>query len=164
MQSPHGSARRTDSLTGEVKTLAENSAGIQRGRPFPKGTSGNPAGKPRSARHRATRAAELLLDGEAGNLTRKAIELAKEGDTTALRLCLERIFPPRKDRPVTFAMPEIASANDAAKLMASILAAVASGSVTPHEASVIAHLVETYAKTLEITEIERRLAALEGEI
>ena len=99
MPSPRGSARRTDSSTSEVKTLAENSAKKQRGRPFPKGTSGNPAGKPCGARHRTTRAAELLLDGEARALTRKCIELAKEGDRSALRLCLERIIPPRRDRP-----------------------------------------------------------------
>jgi hypothetical protein len=64
------------------------------------GQSGNPYGRPRGARNRATVVAERLLDGEADALTRKAIELAKEGDTTALRLCIERILPARKDRPV----------------------------------------------------------------
>jgi hypothetical protein len=53
----------------------------------------------RGARNRATVAAERLLDGEADTLTRKAIELAKEGDTTALRLCIERILPARKEPP-----------------------------------------------------------------
>ncbi len=51
-------------------------------------------GKPKGARHRATLAALELLDGEAEALTRKAVELALEGDTTALRLCLERMAPP----------------------------------------------------------------------
>jgi hypothetical protein len=71
---------------------AENTAGNQRGRPFKKGRSGNPAGKPKGARHRATVAAEALLDGEAEGLTRKAIEMALAGDGTALRLCLDRTF------------------------------------------------------------------------
>jgi len=31
------------------------------------------------------------LEGEAEALTRKAVELALEGDVTALRLCLDRI-------------------------------------------------------------------------
>jgi hypothetical protein len=65
------------------------------------GQSGNPYGRPRGARNRATVAAERLLHGEADALTRKAIELATDGDTTALRLCIERILPARKDRPVT---------------------------------------------------------------
>jgi hypothetical protein len=60
-----------------------------------------------------TLAVEALLDGEAETITRKAIELAKEGDLTALRLCLDRIAPPRKDRPVLFELPPIMSAADA---------------------------------------------------
>jgi Family of unknown function (DUF5681) len=65
---------------------------------FSKGQSGNPAGKPPGARHRATMAAEALLDGEVQALTRKAIERALEGDGVALRLCLERCRRGRADR------------------------------------------------------------------
>jgi hypothetical protein len=46
-----------------------------------------------------------LLEGEAKALTRKAIELGLAGDTTALRLCLERLVPPRKDRPISLDLP-----------------------------------------------------------
>ena len=69
-----------------------------RGRPFPKGQSGNPAGRPRGSSNRATRAAEMLLDGEATALTRKAVELALAGDQAALRLCLDRTVAPRRER------------------------------------------------------------------
>src|ERR1051325_4461056 len=74
---------------------------------FRKGRSGKPAGRPPGSRNRATIAAEALLEGEAQALTRKAIELALEGDTTALRLCLERIVPQRKSRTVAFDTPRI---------------------------------------------------------
>ena len=49
----------------------------------PNGTfaSGNP-GRPQGARHRVTKAVEELLHGEADGLTRKAIAMALEGDTT----------------------------------------------------------------------------------
>jgi len=79
----------------------------QRGRPFVKGQSGNPRGKPKGLRNRATIAAEALLDGEAEALTRKAVEMALGGDTVALRLCLERLMPPRRDRPVAVPLPQI---------------------------------------------------------
>ena len=142
-------------------TDVEIRAGKQRGRPFVKGQSGNPDGRPMGARHKATLAAEALLDGEAERLTRKAIEKAIEGDTVALRLCLERIVPPRKDRPVSFAMSKMESASDAATAMSAIMAAVASGEVTPREAAEIANLVEIFVRTLEANEVERRLLALE---
>src|SRR6056297_858504 len=77
---------------------------------------GNP-GRPRGARNRATQAALALLDGEAEALSRKAVELALGGDPTALRLCLERIAPPRKDAPVSFEVPEMTSAADVAEVM-----------------------------------------------
>src|SRR6266480_1202286 len=47
-----------------------------RGWPFAKGQSGNPAGRRRGCRNKATRAAEAYLDGEAETLARKAAELA----------------------------------------------------------------------------------------
>jgi hypothetical protein len=83
--------------------------------PFEPGKSGNPAGKLKGTRNKTTLAVEALLDGEAETITRKAIELAKDGDLTALRLCLDRIAPPRKDRPVLFELPPVSSAADAAQ-------------------------------------------------
>ena len=82
------------------------------GRRFAKGQSGNPKGKPCGARNKITLAAEQLLDGEAEALTRKAIELALAGDTTALRLCMERVAPVRKGRPVRLDLPPVITASD----------------------------------------------------
>jgi len=121
---------------------------------------GNP-GKPRGARHKATQAALALLDGEAGALTRKAVEMALAGDTTALRLCLERIAPPRRDAPVQFTLPRMETARDAAMAAGAVLEAVAAGELTPNEGAHLMALVETYRRTLETTELEARVAALE---
>jgi Family of unknown function (DUF5681) len=87
--------------------IAERTAQKERGRPFPKGRSGNPRGRPVGARNAATLAAEHLLDGEAGTITRKAVELAKQGDTVALRLCLDRIIPPRQAGCFCNSIPEL---------------------------------------------------------
>jgi len=134
-----------------------------RGKPFQKGRSGNPSGRKPGTKNHSTRAAEALLDGDAERLTRRAIDLALRGDTTALRLCLERIVPPRRDRTISFDLPPIATAADASKASAALLRAVSEGSVTPSEALDASRLVEGFAKVHEITDLERRLAALEAE-
>lgn len=129
-----------------------------RGKPF---AAGNP-GKPKGARGRATMAAEALLDGEAEGLTRKAIELALAGDTIALRLCLERLVPPRKDRPLLFDLPPVAGAADHPAALAAVLAAVAAGDLTPTEATAFAAVMEHHRRAIETAEILARLEALEG--
>src|SRR6478752_3022016 len=103
---------------------AENTAGKQRGRPFQKGQSGNRDGRPKGSRNATTLALETLLDGQATALTQKAIDLALAGDMAALRICLDRILPPRKDRPTTFDFPAITTAAEAAATMSAILTAV----------------------------------------
>jgi len=144
-----------------AKADAAKTAGKQRGRPFKPGQSGNPAGRPPGSRNAATMAAEALLDGESAALTRKAIKLAKEGDLAALRLCLERILPPRKDRPVNFALPALASPKDASVALAAILEAVAKGELTPAEASEMGKLIDGYVRAVEANELADRLDALE---
>src|ERR1700716_1683215 len=91
---------------------------------------GNP-GRPKGARNKATVAAELLLDGDAEAITSKAVELAKEGDLTAIRICIDRFFPARKDRPIPFNLPKLECAADAGAAIAAIVAAVAGGVLTP---------------------------------
>lgn len=106
-------------------------------------------------------AAQELLDGEAKVLTRKAIKLAKEGDMAALRLCLDRILPPRKDRPVTFDLPAIETPEDIGTASAAILKAVAEGEITPNEGQSVTAILDSLRKALELVDIEQRLRALE---
>lgn len=94
-------------------------------------------------------------------MTRQAVNMALEGDTTALRLCLERIAPPRRDAPLTFDLPRMETALDAAKAAGTVLEAVALGDLTPTEGAHVMALVETYRRTLETVEIEIRIAELE---
>jgi hypothetical protein len=119
---------------------------------FQKGQSGNPAGKPCGARTRTTTAVEALLDGKGEAITRKAIELVKAGDTTALRLCLERIAPVRKSRPVTFPLPSIETTSDVVKAIGAVATAMSSGALTPEEAFTIAGMIELRRKAIETHE------------
>jgi hypothetical protein len=131
-----------------------------RGRPFARGNPGKPPG----ARHRTTLAVESLLDGEAEKLTRKAIKLALAGDTTALRLFLERIAPLRKGRPVAISLPDVKSPAGVTDALAAIVKAMGAGEITSDEAVALAGVVELQRKALEMVEIEARLAALEQKV
>jgi hypothetical protein len=94
-------------------------------------------------------------------LTRRAVELALEGNIAALRLCLERLIPPRKERPLAVRLPDISGAADLPKLTAALLAAVGKGELTAGEASALSSLVSNHGKALELAELEKRVAALE---
>src|SRR5271166_2747947 len=117
---------------------------------FQTGVSGNPAGRPKGARNKTTMAVQALLDGEAQELTRKAIEMAHAGDTVCLRLCLDRILPPRRERVVTLDLPEIVEGTDAAKALSAIIKAVAAGELTPTEAKALSDMVAAYANVCAV--------------
>lgn len=137
-----------------------NNAGTTRGRPF---KPGNP-GRPHGARHKTTLAIEALLDGEHEKLTRKAIDLALAGDTVALRLCLDRLAPARKDAPVRVALPEVRTPAETLEASAALLRAVSDGEVTPDEAGRVMALLTAHKALIETCELEGRLAALEDRL
>jgi hypothetical protein len=133
----------------------------QRGRPFEKGRSGNPGGRPLGCRNRATLAAQLLLEGEAEALTRKAVELALSGDPAALRLCLDRLIAPQRERLVPLALPPLHKPTDLPQAMEAILAAVGHGALAPSEAAELTKVVETFIRAIETRDFDSRLRALE---
>ena len=132
-----------------------------RGRPFERGRSGNPVGRRNGSRNKKTLAAMALLEGEAEALTRKAVENAMRGDPTAMRLCLERVLPPCRERSVKFALPPIESAADIAAAMKAVTSALADGDITPGEAGTIASVVNTFVRAIETSDFERRLQEVE---
>lgn len=130
--------------------------------PWKPGQSGNPAGRPSGSRHKVTLAVEALLEGEHEALTRKAIDKALEGDGMALRLCLDRIAPARKDTPISFALPPIKTAADTVTASATLLGAVADGEVTPDEAGRVMALLTAHKALVEAGDLEARITALEA--
>jgi hypothetical protein len=125
------------------------------------GQSENPAGTKRGSRHKASLLAESLLDGECDRITRRCIYEALRGDTVALRLCLERLLPPVKSRPISFKLPELHTIGDAQDALAKIIAGTTSGAILADEAATLASIVTSFVKTVEVAEIETRLVALE---
>ena len=120
------------------------------------------SGRPKGARANATVECEALLDSNVKELTQKAIDLALAGDSIALRLCMDRIAPPKKDRPVAFKLPKIKGAEDHPGALAAIMAAVATGDLTPLEGQALAAMLAEHRKAIETADIETRLAALEA--
>ena len=130
--------------------------------PFEKGESGNPAGRPRGSRNRATLLMESLLADDAEAIGRKAIELAKQGDMAAIRLCMDRLAPARKGEPVAFELPPLDKPADSVAAAAEIVAAVAAGELTPSEAADLAKVVDVYVRAIATTAFDERLTKLEA--
>ena len=135
---------------------------------FQKGCSGNPKGRAKGSRNRATMLVEQIFDEKLFGVDRKAdaiigkvIEQAANGDTACIRLCFDRLAPSRKDRPVFFELPKMQEAKDAVNASAAIVAAVAGGDLTPSEAAELSKVIDGYARSLQTVEFEERLSKLE---
>ena len=132
------------------------------GRPFKKGQSGNPSGRPVGARSKRMLALDALAEGEADAVVAAMLEKAKQGDVTAAGLILSRVWGPRKGRPTPIALPAVRTAEGTTAALAAVVAAVSSGELTPDEAQAVAGVLEVQRKAIETQELERRIAALES--
>ena len=119
--------------------------------PFEKGESGNPAGRPRGSRNRATLLMESLLADDAEAIGRKAIEMAKQGDMAAIRLCMDRLAPAPKGEPVAFELPPLEKPADSVAAAAEIVAAVAAGELTPYVRAIATNAFDERLTKLEAT-------------
>jgi hypothetical protein len=107
-------------------------------------------------------AIEAMLEGEAEALTRKAIEMAMNGDVVALRLCVERAAPLRKGRPVVVDLPPIDTAKDVVGAVGAIVSSVGEGMLTPDEGQTLASILDTHRRAIETQELETRIATIEA--
>jgi hypothetical protein len=132
--------------------------------PFHKGESGNPAGRPRGARNKRTLAAESMFDREGDEIIRQLITLAKNGDIGAIRLCVDRICPRQKDRPVSFELPQMTTAADAVAAMGVIMQAIGDGDLSAHEAAELSKVIAGFSQTIVTADLEQRLGQVEQRI
>jgi hypothetical protein len=105
-----------------------------------------------------------VLAGESEALTRKAVEMALKGDPTAMRLCIERVLPPCRERTVEFSLPPIEgvltgeasgpSPHEVSLAMNAVTSALACGEITPGEAETIARVVDTFVRAIQTTKKE----------
>jgi hypothetical protein len=129
-----------------------------RGRPFTNGNSGRKPG----SRNRTTLVAAALLDGEAEELVRKAVELAKAGDVGMLKFLLGRVLP--RERLIKLDLPRMDFADDAVEALSIITHAVAQGTITPGEGAALATLINSYARAIDVADLIKRVDELEAKL
>jgi hypothetical protein len=115
-----------------------------RGRAFAKGNGGRRPG----SKNKSSLILAGLLDGDKEELVRKGLELALAGDVVTLKFCLERTLP--RERVITIDLPKMETADGAVDALATIMAAVCAGKITPGEGSHLAALVNSYARAIDI--------------
>ncbi len=146
---------------------AEGSAPKQRprvvGRPFPKGVSGNPAGRP-TGRNKILAALDQIGDDAAEEVLRKAIEAAKAGDLRATELLMSRAWPARKGRALQFTLPKVEKLEDLPVANAAVIAAVSEGLISPEEGQAMTALLREHAGILETTQLAADVAAMREEL
>jgi hypothetical protein len=126
--------------------------------PFQPGQSGNPAGRPRGSRNRCTIMVEKLLDDSAGELTTAAIAQAIGGDPAALRVCLDRVVPRLRHRPLDFALPDLVTLADTPGAINAIAQGLARGEIDREEAIALMRAVGEFTLALAAVERDRRAA------
>jgi Family of unknown function (DUF5681) len=141
----------------------DNTGRNQAGR-FTKGRSGNPAGKHRGSRNRASILLDRLADASATELLRTVIAKAEQGDMTAAGLVLARIWPPRKGRPVRFPLPELKSPRDLPAAIAALVRAASEGVLTPDELAALTTSLDGWRRSIETIELARQLDELKQQV
>ena len=129
-----------------------------RGRPFTEGNAGRPPG----SKNRTTVLAAALLEGEAEELVRKGVELAKAGDRVMLKFFLERILP--RDRLIQLDLPKMNFADDTVEALGHIMRAVSEGRISPSEAAALGTLINSYTRAIDMADVVKRLDTLEAAI
>lgn len=128
---------------------AEKSAREQRmrGRPFRKGESGNPSGKPPGTRNRSSLMMAAIEEGDLAAIIRTTVNKAKAGDLAAAKLILDRLVPAPKNRAVPVALPVIGQWDGAETVLQAyraVIDAVAAAQISPAEALDLSALIEAH--------------------
>jgi hypothetical protein len=157
VQTPY--SRQT--MIHRVRLLSEPSLSNKsrvRGRPF---KHGNP-GRPHGSKNKVTQMVEELVENDGENLTRKIIELAKDGDVRCLLWCIDRLWPQRRGEPINLDLPKIDQVQDVAPAIAAVARAASKGTITTEQASQIVGVLNSFATALSAADFAVRLEKVES--
>jgi hypothetical protein len=131
-----------------------------RGRPFEPGNNFG-KGRPKGSKNKTRMAMEQLLSQHGEGLVRKCILQAMKGDRNALKLCMDRLVPVRRDGFVWLPTLRTQTSQDLDGASESLVRAVSCGGITPAEAEQVSAILERRRRVIETTEIVGRLEKLE---
>jgi len=133
-----------------------------RGRPFAAGnTQGR--GRPKGSPNKSSSPEQDVLDGYADKLMLKCIAMAGQGNVAALRLCMERILPARREALFQLNLPKIRTTEDVNKAAEKVTQAMARGRMTASDGEKVMNVLEMRFRIIDATAMESRLAQLETE-
>ena len=123
------------------------------------GESGNPKGKPIGAVSKATKL-RAIIEQHIPDILLALAESAKQGDTAAAKLLMDRVMPALRpqDQPVTLPV----NGEDLAKDGRTVLTAVGSGEVAPDVATRLMQGLASLARVIETGELLARIERLEA--
>jgi uncharacterized protein DUF5681 len=107
-----------------------------------KGTSGNPAGRPKGSRNRVTLLREYLSEDQQEQLLHKLIEFAMAGDKHAMSLCVDRLIPRCIESSIEFELGPTGTYEGVCAAASNVLAAVAFGKITASQGERITKMLE----------------------
>ena len=140
-------------------SAAETAEAPANGRYKP-GASGNPAGRPKGAKNKATFLAEEAME-EVSAVVEKLVERALAGSTGAIRQFLDRTMPMPRGCS-RFELPDMRGPRGIADAQEALIIAVAAGEVPPRDAERVMNLLVTFRKMLQNEATEARYAALDA--
>jgi len=126
---------------------------------FKPGESGNPDGRPKGSKDKRTQYRELF-EPHADGLIEKVIEMALAGDTTCLKMCIDRLVSPFRAINATVTLDDIEGT--LTEKGEKIINAMGKGELSPSDASSMLTALAAQARILEIEELEKRVLKLEA--
>jgi hypothetical protein len=113
-----------------------------RGRPWVKGESGNPAGRPPRI-HPPAAVAEYVIARKTIPLAKKLRDLALGGDKTMLKLWFQDVARSRRGTPDWPGLSLVEDRAELRALRAAVAEAAAKGAITPSQAEALVRIVNT---------------------
>lgn len=141
--------------------MPENAGELQAKGRFQKGYSGNPRGKAKGTKNRATLAAENLLEGELESICRRLIQEATFGNMQAIKMILDRLLPPKRTSYIAFDLPNFDDSSEMVDAIGSVMKAVSQGNLSVEDAEALSRMIDIYIRAKETYEYEERLSKIE---